>query len=66
MVVRLKLTIRKLAQWKEGCLQYLKAGWKAAMNGLASGFTRLALLAEGESCRVEDSMGKDQVAVLEW
>ena len=66
LVVRLKLTIRKLAQWKEGCFQNLKEGWKAARGGLASGLVRLALLAGGESYRVESAMGKDQVTVVEW
>ena len=37
-----KLTSRKLARWKEGCLQDLKEGWEeAAQNGVASGLIRL-------------------------
>ena len=65
MVVRLKLTTRKLAQWKEGCLQDLKGVVEAAQVGLGDGFVRFGLWTKGESRRVESAMGKDQVAVLE-
>ena len=62
-----KLTSRKLAQWKEGCLQDLKEGWKAARNGLAGGLIRLGCVLWDQelSCRVKAAISKDQVAVLE-
>ena len=72
MVVRLKLTTRKLAQWKEGCFQDLKGGVEAAQVRLAerivklgNGVVRFGLWTRGESRRVEISMGKDQVTVVE-
>ena len=65
-----KLTSRKLARWKEGCLQDLKEGWEeAAQNGVASGLIRLGrfeLRDQEKSRRVEVAMSKNEVAVLEW
>ena len=63
-----KLTSRKLARWKEGCLQDLKEGWEAAQNGVASGLIRLGrfvLRDQEKSRRVEVAMSKNEVAVLE-
>ena len=65
MVVRLQLTTRKLAQWKEGCLQDLKEVVEAALVGLGDGFVRFGLWTKRKSRRVESAMGKDQVAALE-
>ena len=60
-----KLTSRKLARWKEGCLQDLKEVVDAAQVGLGDGIVRFGLWTKGESRRVEYAMSKDQVAVLE-
>ena len=57
-----KLTVLKLAQWKEGCLQDLKERWKVARKGLASGFARFVLW-DQEMSRHIDAMSQDQVAV---
>ena len=62
-----KLTSRKLARWKEGCLQDLKEGWEAAQNGVASGLIwlgRFVLRDQEKSRRVEVAMSKNEVAVL--
>jgi len=67
-----KLAGRRLVMWTQFKLDYLKGGVKAARISLARGMFKLAngavnlgLWAEGESCRVEATMNKDQVAVLE-
>ena len=66
-----KLTLRRLVKWTQPNVDYLKGVVKAARIGLAKGIVKLAsgaakfMLWDGESCRVEIAMGKDQVAVID-
>ena len=67
-----KLTSRRLVKWTQLQLENLKGGARTVRVGLASGIASLAfevarfsLWAEGESRRVEFTMSKDQIAVLE-
>ena len=63
---------RRLVKWTQLQLENLKGGARTVRVGLASGIASLAfevarfsLWAEGESRRVEFTMSKDQIAVLE-
>ena len=67
-----KLTGRRLVMWTQLQVDYLKGGIRAVriclargIFKLASGVVNLGLWAEELSCRVDVTMSKDEVAVLE-